>query len=115
MIAVIFEVEPHPGRRDAYLEAASRLKPHLEKMDGFISVERFESLANPGKILSLSLWRDEAAVRNWRMLEEHRRMQQAGRSGIFAGYRLRVAQVIRDYGMDDRAQAPEDSRLAHEG
>lgn len=115
MIAVIFEVEPHPERRGAYLEAAARLKPHLEKMDGFISVERFESLTNPGKILSLSIWRDEEAVKGWRTLEEHRRMQQAGRNGIFAGYRLRVAHVIRDYGMDDRAQAPEDSRLAHEG
>ena len=115
MIAVIFEVEPHPERRDAYLEAAALLKPHLEQMDGFISVERFESLTHPGKILSLSIWRDEEAVKGWRNLEEHRRMQKAGRGGIFAGYRLRVAQVIRDYGMDERAQAPEDSRLAHEG
>lgn len=115
MIAVIFEAIPAPGRRDAYLDAAARLKPQLEKMDGFISVERFESLTQPGKILSLSFWRDEAAVQKWRNLEEHRRIQSAGRKGIFADYRLRVAGVIRDYGLENRAQAPEDSRAAHAG
>ena len=115
MIAVIFEVEPRRGKKDAYLEIAARLRPQLEKMDGFISVERFESLTQPGKILSLSLWRDEAAVRNWRNLEEHRRAQEAGRKSIFAGYRLRVAEVLRDYGMQERAQAPQDSRAAHGG
>lgn len=113
MIAVIFEVEPHPDRRQAYLDAAARLKPILEKIDGFVSVERFESLTNPGKILSLSIWRDEDAVRRWRNVEEHRRTQDAARRTMFAGYRLRVAQVIRDYGMDDRAQAPEDSKAVH--
>jgi len=113
MIAVIFEAQPHPGRRDAYLDAAARLRPLLEKIDGFVSIERFESLTTPGKILSLSLWRDEEAVRAWRNVEEHRRIQAAGRQSIFADYRLRVAAVIRDYGMNDRAQAPEDSRRAH--
>ena len=113
MIAVIFEAQPHPGRRDAYLDAAARLRPLLEKIDGFVSIERFESLTTPGKILSLSLWRDEEAVRTWRYIEEHRRIQAAGRQSIFADYRLRVAAVIRDYGMNDRAQAPEDSRRAH--
>ena len=113
MIAVIFEVEPRAGSRDAYLDAAARLKPLLEAIDGFISVERFESLARPGKILSLSIWRDEAAVAAWRNVEEHRRVQMAGRQAIFEDYRLRVAAVIRDYGMNDRAQAPEDSRAAH--
>jgi len=113
MIAVIFEAQPHPGRRDAYLDAAARLRPLLEKIDGFVSIERFESLTTPGKILSLSLWRDEEAVRTWRNIEEHRRIQAAGRQSIFADYRLRVATVIRDYGMNDRAQAPEDSRRAH--
>ena len=113
MIAVIFEVEPHPDRKDDYLDAAASLKPYLAGIDGFISVERFASLTTPGKILSLSFWRDEAAVQAWRNLEEHRRMQAAGRGGIFAGYRLRVAQVLRDYGMHDRAQAPADSRRAH--
>jgi len=113
MIAVIFEAQPHPGRKDAYLEAAARLRPLLEKMDGFVSIERFESLTTPGKILSLSLWRDEEAVRAWRNVEEHRRIQAAGRQSIFADYRLRVAAVIRDYGMNDRAQAPEDSRRVH--
>lgn len=115
MIAVIFEVEPRPGKKDAYLEIAARLRPQLEKMDGFISVERFESLTQPGKILSLSLWRDEEAVRGWRNLEEHRRAQEAGRESIFSGYRLRVAEVLRDYGMQERAQAPQDSRRAHGG
>ena len=113
MIAVIFEAQPHPGRRDAYLDAAARLRPLLEKIDGFVSIERFESLTTPGKILSLSFWRDEEAVRAWRNVEEHRRIQAAGRQSIFADYRLRVAAVIRDYGMNDRAQAPEDSRRVH--
>lgn len=113
MIAVIFEAQPHPGRRDAYLDAAARLRPLLEKIDGFVSIERFESLTAPGKILSLSFWRDEEAVRAWRNVEEHRRIQAAGRQSILADYRLRVAAVIRDYGMKDRAQAPEDSRRAH--
>jgi heme-degrading monooxygenase HmoA len=113
MIAIIFEAEPQSGRRDAYLDAAARLRPLLAQIDGFISVERFESLTQPGKILSLSFWRDEAAVERWRNLEEHRRVQAAGRAGIFADYRLRVAQVLRDYGMNDRAGAPQDSKAAH--
>ncbi|MGH8688256.1 MAG: antibiotic biosynthesis monooxygenase family protein [Burkholderiales bacterium] len=115
MIAVIFEVVPKPGKSDAYLDAAARLKPQLEKMDGFISVERFESLTQPGKFLSLSIWRDEEAVRGWRNVEEHRRTQEAGRKAIFTDYRLRVAAVIRDYGMNERAQAPPDSRAVHAG
>jgi heme-degrading monooxygenase HmoA len=113
MIAVIFEAQPLAGRKDAYLDAAARLKPLLEKMDGFVSIERFESLSQPGKILSLSIWRDEEAVRAWRNVEEHRRIQAAGRASIFADYRLRVAQVIRDYGLNERSQAPEDSKVAH--
>jgi heme-degrading monooxygenase HmoA len=113
MIAVIFEVEPHPDRRGAYLDAAERLRPHLAQIDGFISIERFESLTRPGKILSLSFWRDEEAVRRWRNVEEHRRAQDAGRRTIFADYRLRVAQVIRDYGLRERAEAPQDSRKLH--
>ena len=113
MIAVIFEAQPHAGRKDAYLDAAARLKPLLEKMDGFISIERFESLSQPGKILSLSIWRDEEAVRQWRNVAEHRRIQAAGRLSIFADYRLRVTQVIRDYGINERAEAPADSQAAH--
>jgi heme-degrading monooxygenase HmoA len=113
MIAVIFEVEPHPERKDAYLEAAARLKPLLEGIDGFISVERFQSLTQPDKLVSLSYWRDEEAVRRWRNLEPHRRTQAAGRESIFADYRLRVAQVLRDYGMNERDEAPDDSRTVH--
>jgi heme-degrading monooxygenase HmoA len=113
MIAVIFEVEPHPGRRQGYLDIAVGLKPRLEAIDGFLSVERFESLATPGKILSLSFWRDEAAVAAWRGLDAHRSAQAAGRHGVFADYRLRVAQVLRDYGLTERAQAPPDSRAAN--
>jgi heme-degrading monooxygenase HmoA len=113
MIAVIFEVEPHPARKDAYLEAAARLKPLLEGIDGFISVERFQSLTQPDKLVSLSYWRDEEAVRRWRNLEPHRRTQAAGRESIFADYRLRVAQVLRDYGMNERDEAPDDSRTVH--
>jgi heme-degrading monooxygenase HmoA len=110
MIAVIFEVWPKGERREEYLEIAAGLRRHLEAIDGFISVERFESLSEPGKLLSLSFWRDEAAVRAWRTLDVHRAAQGRGRGGIFADYRLRVAGVIRDYGMTDRAGVPDDSR-----
>ena len=113
MIAVVFEVEPRPGRRQDYLDMAGELKLLLDRIDGFVSIERFESLTTEGKILSLSFWRDEAAVAEWRRLEAHRRAQAAGRHGIFAGYRLRVASVIRDYGMDERAEAPADSRAVN--
>ena len=114
MIAVIFEVEPSAGERDAYLDIALQLKPTLMAMDGFISIERFQSLTDPNRILSLSFWRDEASIRQWRNLEAHRAAQSAGRNGIFADYRLRIAHVVRDYGMNDRAQVPDDSRRAHD-
>ena len=115
MIAVIFEAQPQPGKKDAYLDAAASLRPLLADIEGFVSIERFESLTQPGKILSLSFWRDEGAVRQWRNVDAHRRIQNAGRNSIFADYRLRVAEVMRDYGMDDRAEAPVDSRQAHGG
>ena len=115
MIAVIFEVEPASGRRDDYLATAAALKPILEQIDGFISVERFQSLTNPDKILSLSFFRDEEAIAAWRNRGQHRNAQAAGRAGIFSGYRLRIAHVIRDYGLHDRQQAPDDSRAAHSG
>ena len=113
MIAVIFEVRAADGRQADYLDIAAHQKPLLEQQDGFISVERFQSLSDPGKLLSLSFWRDEQAVRNWRNQEPHRAAQAAGRGGVFAGYRLRVAQVLRDYGLDQRDEAPLDSRDAH--
>jgi heme-degrading monooxygenase HmoA len=113
MIAVIFEVLPAEGERDHYLAIAAGLKPRLEAMDGFISVERFESLATPGKLLSLSFWRDEEAVKAWRNVEGHRAAQAMGRGGVFADYRLRIAHVVRDYGMSEREEAPKDSRQAH--
>jgi heme-degrading monooxygenase HmoA len=108
VIAVIFEVWPQD--RGAYLDIAALLAPLLDGIDGFISIERFESLAEPGKLLSLSFWRDEAAVTRWRNLEAHRAAQARGRGGVLRDYRLRVAQVERDYGFKDRAQAPGDSR-----
>ncbi|UCI30898.1 antibiotic biosynthesis monooxygenase family protein [Mesorhizobium sp. B4-1-4] len=113
MIAVIFEVEPAAGKRDAYLAIAANLRPLLDGIDGFISIERFQSLADPSRILSLSFWRDEEAVKAWRNTEEHRQAQQAGRGGIFAGYRLRIAHVIRDYGLTERDEAPADSRAVN--
>lgn len=113
MIAVIFEVEPADGERATYLDLAAALALRLKGIDGFISIERFESLVRPGRILSLSFWRDEAAVGEWRRLEAHRAAQACGRAGVLADYRLRVAEVIRDYGMDARDQAPEDSRQVH--
>ena len=114
MIAVIFEVEPAAGRFDEYLDHAARLRPELEKVPGFVSVERFRSLTNPDKLLSLSFWEDDAAVACWRSNDTHRTSQAAGRAGIFANYRLRVAQVLRDYGMHERGeQAPKDSLAVH--
>jgi heme-degrading monooxygenase HmoA len=114
VIAVIFEVWPAPGRKQEYLDLAAGLRPLLEKIDGFISIERFESLSEPGKLLSLSVFRDEAAVERWRQLEKHRNAQALGRDGVFRDYRLRVAGVIRDYSMNERAQAPQDSRDRHD-
>ena len=113
MIAVIFEVWPKPEYRQEYLDLAANLRPSLEKIDGFVSIERFESLSTPGKILSLSVFRDEAAVQAWRNTEAHRLAQAEGRGRIFADYRLRIAGVIRDYGMRERDQAPGDSRSVH--
>ena len=114
MIAIIFEVWPHADRRQEYLDLAAELRPLLETIDGFVSVERFQSLTEPGKILSISFFRDESAVERWRALTAHRAAQAKGRAGIFADYRLRVAGVIRDYGMHNRAQAPGDSRSVHD-
>jgi heme-degrading monooxygenase HmoA len=114
MIAVIFEVEPAEGRFDSYLDFAGRLKPLLEQVDGFISVERFQSISDPKRIVSLSFWRDEDAVAAWRNTAEHRAAQKAGRNGIFAGYRLRIGHIVRDYGMDRREEAPPDSRQVND-
>jgi len=113
VIAVIFEVEPRAGERQSYLDTAARLRPLLDGIDGFVSIERFESLTVPGKILSLSFWRDEAAIAAWRNLEPHRAAQARGRGEIFRDYRLRIAEVVRDYGMEDRKEAPKDSRAAN--
>lgn len=110
MIAVIFELTPHAEAAAGYFELAAQLKPQLEGVDGFISVERFQSLTQPGRYLSLSFWRDEEAVRRWRCHERHRAAQQAGRSQLFADYRLRVAAVLRDYGLHDRHAVPSDSK-----
>ncbi|HSI02729.1 MAG TPA: antibiotic biosynthesis monooxygenase [Reyranella sp.] len=113
MIAVIFEVWPADGRKQAYLDIAASLRPELEQIDGFISIERFQSLIDDSKLLSLSFWRDEAAVQAWRNVEPHRQAQKKGREGVFRDYRLRVASVLRDYGMTERAEAPADSRAAN--
>ena len=113
MIAVIFEVEPKPGQKENYLELAGKMRSLVEKIDGFISVERFQSLTNPEKLLSLSFFRDEAALDEWRQLTAHRVAQKKGREEYFANYRLRIASVIRDYGMFERDQAPDDSKDVH--
>lgn len=113
MIAVIFEVVPSEAGRQAYLDTAASLRAELDHIDGFVSIERFQSLSQPDKILSLSFWRDEEAVAQWRALPQHRHAQSAGRAGVFADYRLRVAQVLRDYGLHDREQAPPDARAYH--
>ena len=113
MVSVIFEVWPHPDHREGYLDWAAELKEKLLKMDGFISIERFQSLTDPGKLLSLQFWRDDACLTAWRNLEAHRAAQSAGRGTMFRDYRLRIAEVTRDYGLKERAQAPGDSRAAH--
>ena len=110
MIAVIFEVWPADGRKQTYLDIAASLRPELERIDGFISIERFQSLVDDTKLLSLSFWRDEAAVQAWRNVEHHRQAQKAGREAVFRDYRLRVASMLRDYGLTERAEAPADSR-----
>ena len=113
MIAVIFEFTPKDGRFADYKALAEGLADDVRNSDGFISIERFESIYEPGKVLSLSFWRDEEAVRKWRNLQKHREAQRKGRGEIFGSYRLRVAQVLRDYGMDERAQTPDDSVKVH--
>ena len=113
MLAVIFEVWPAEGRAQEYFDLAAALKADLINIDGFVSIERFQSLTAPGKFVSISFWRDEQAILEWRSLERHRLAQAQGRAGIFADYRLRVASVVRDYGMVDRAEAPADSRTVH--
>lgn len=115
MIAVLFEVWPAEGKTRHYLDLAAALREELSGLDGFLSIERFESLSEPGKLLSLSFFRDEDAVAQWRNSARHRATQSKGRSGVFSDYRLRVAHVLRDYGLTDRAQAPEDSRATHDG
>lgn len=113
MIAVIFEVWPATSERERYLDIAADLRPLLNEIDGFISVERFESITEPGKMLSLSIWRDEEAVAAWRALDPHRAAQLVGRESVFRDYHLRVTHVLRDYGMDARGEAPAGSRVAH--
>jgi heme-degrading monooxygenase HmoA len=113
MIAVIFEVIPHADKKQNYLDMAAKMRPLVEQIDGFISVERFQSLTNPEKLLSVSFFRDEAALDEWRQLTDHRKAQNAGRNRYFKDYRLRVAHVMRDYGMEEREEAPQDSRALH--
>ena len=113
MIAVIFEFTPAPGRFPDYMALVAELKPELDRAEGFLSIERFESITTKGKFLSLQFWKDEESVRKWRNLQKHREAQKQGRAGIIASYRLRIAGVIRDYTMDERAQAPADSVAVH--
>jgi heme-degrading monooxygenase HmoA len=113
MIAVIFELTPAEGRLQEYLDLAAALRAELDRADGFLSIERYESLTRPGRFVSLSFWRDQEAVRNWRNVQLHREAQAKGRGGIFSAYRLRVAEVTRDYSLADRAQAPADSMAFH--
>ena len=113
MIAVIFEVWPVEGDAKKYLDLAGELRPLLENIEGFISIERFESVATKEKYLSLSFWRDEEAIRTWRNMEEHRKVQAKGRNSVFTEYRIRVASVMRDYGLKERNEAPKDSRAAY--
>jgi heme-degrading monooxygenase HmoA len=114
MIAVIFEVMPAEGKWDEYLNLAAQLRPELDEIDGFISVERFQSIADPKKILSLSFWDNEESIKQWRNVEMHRLAQAEGRKSIFEDYRIRIANVTRDYTLENRAQAPDDSKIFHQ-
>jgi heme-degrading monooxygenase HmoA len=114
MIAVIFEAIPHAEKKDEYFSIAAALKPMLEQIDGFISIERFQSFNDPDKVLSLSFWKDEESLKQWRNLEMHRYAQSKGRESIFKDYHLRIADVNRDYGMFDRKEAPADSKNIHD-
>lgn len=113
MIAVIFEVIPNEEKKEEYLDIAASLKPELSHIEGFISIERFQSLSDSGKILSLSFWKDEESIQQWRNLELHRQAQKKGRNEIFKNYNLRIATVVRDYGMFERKETPEDSSIFH--
>ncbi|KQB41637.1 antibiotic biosynthesis monooxygenase family protein [Flavobacterium aquidurense] len=113
MIAVIFEVVPNEGKKEEYLDIAASLRPELDHIDGFISIERFQSFTNPDKVLSLSFWKDEESIQQWRNLEMHRHAQAKGRNEVFKDYQLRIANVVRDYGMFDRKETPEDSSSYH--
>jgi len=113
MIAVIFEVIPNKGKKEEYLDIAAKLRPELDAIDGFISIERFQSFNDPEKVLSLSFWRDEESIQQWRNLEMHRYAQAKGRNEVFKDYHLRIATVVRDYGMFERKEAPEDSFKFH--
>ncbi|WP_316636251.1 antibiotic biosynthesis monooxygenase [uncultured Flavobacterium sp.] len=113
MIAVIFEVIPNEGKKAEYLDIAASLRPELDNIEGFISIERFQSFSDPEKVLSLSFWRDEESIQQWRNLEMHRHAQSKGRNEIFKDYHLRIATVVRDYGMFDREETPEDSSSYH--
>ena len=114
MIAVIFEVIPNKGKKEEYLDIAASLRPELDHIEGFISIERFQSFSDPEKVLSLSFWKDEASIQQWRNLEMHRHAQEKGRNEIFKEYHLRIAHVVRDYGMFDRKETPKDSFSFHD-
>ncbi|CAA9201597.1 hypothetical protein FLA105534_03680 [Flavobacterium bizetiae] len=114
MIAVIFEVIPNEGKKEEYLNIAASLRPELDHIDGFISIERFQSFSDADKVLSLSFWRDEESIQQWRNLEMHRHAQAKGRNEVFKDYLLRIATVVRDYGMFERKETPEDSSSYHE-
>lgn len=113
MIAVIFEVIPNEGKKEEYLNIAASLRPELDHIEGFISIERFQSIGNPEKVLSLSFWKDEESIQQWRNLEMHRHAQAKGRYEVFKDYHLRIATVVRDYGMFERKETPEDSSEFH--
>jgi heme-degrading monooxygenase HmoA len=113
MIAVIFEVIPNEGKKEEYLDIAASLRPELDHIEGFISIERFQSFTNPEKVLSLSFWKDEESIQQWRNLEMHRQAQAKGRNEVFKDYHLRIANVVRDYGMFERKETPEDSSEFH--
>ncbi|HJA07813.1 MAG TPA: antibiotic biosynthesis monooxygenase [Candidatus Mailhella merdigallinarum] len=110
-IVVLFEVTPTAEGRQRYLELAASLKKLLAEAKGFIRAERFSSLTEEGKLLSMNLWESEDDVDAWRNTLDHRISQMEGRNKLFKKYTITVASVIREYGNTSREQAPSDSNL----
>ena len=107
-VVVLFEVTPTAEGKVRYLELAAQLKLLLSDAKGFIHSERFSSLNEEGKLLSLNVWENEESVKKWRNELHHRMSQSEGRERLFENYRITVAYVIREYDDYNRREAQEE-------